>query len=289
MNTAYLEEALAAKFVGQYQSGHRGAQILRFNRTVDGLPIVLKLAPLTDSGALEDINDNIFGYQEIVKLGGRSIIPSEIKEISFSDGRALLMSDLGQSMKLDNYGLEGARLLWRKFIAVIIKTLKRSDIQIGEPSESITEVVKHLNRFSQSGTEELISLLEKSQLSADGQKVALMPLDFTPDNLFINQGSIYFIDPWRQGTYLGNPAVSIGQFITLTKLYKMLEADKITAFLRKRCFEELPVILGCGRQEIKTALRLGATLQLSLSSYVRQENSESAAKLFDEAKSLWSY
>jgi len=117
---------------------------------------------------------------------------------------------------------------------------------------------------------------------------SLMLLDFTPDNLFVDENALSFIDPWLQDVYLGHPAVSAGQFATLMQLYKMKDSAEATNMLEERCEIEMPLMLGCDIAAVKRAFCLGSTLQLVLSSYVRQESDPSrSAELIVKANELW--
>lgn len=54
----------------------------------------------------------------------------------------------------------------------------------------------------------------------------IMPLDFTPDNIFMENGEFKFIDPWGQLSYTWFTTVSLAQFLTLLWIYELLDTDR---------------------------------------------------------------
>jgi hypothetical protein len=78
-----------------------------------------------------------------------------------------------------------------------------------------------------------------------GASVAIMLLDCTPDNVFVDARRLSCIDPWEQATYLGHPAVSIGQFVTLARdVYALDGSVNGGASLEQFMSDELPGVLG---------------------------------------------
>lgn len=94
-------------------------------------------------------------------------------------------------------------------------------------------------------------------------------MDFTPDNVFVGDGKVSFIDPWLQKTYLGTPIPSLGQFITLSHDVHNYPG----ATDNKSRFIDLSLSvgndLGLSTEQTQSQSTLVAALQLSLSSYVR--------------------
>ena len=199
-----------------------------------------------------------------------------------------MMSDLGPSMKVVNGGLADGQLFWRQFKVIMNLTRQRVSGAMAQKNCSVEELIFHLQRFVQPKTSSLVNLIRENCPAVDNDWATLMLLDFTPDNLFLKPQSISFLDPWRQSTYLGNPAIGFGQFITLIQLYDMFEARETADYLRNRCLQELPEILKTDTEKISLALRLGETLQLALSSFVRLKSDPVYAdNLFRRAIKLW--
>ncbi|MEK7532587.1 MAG: hypothetical protein AAB579_03225, partial [Patescibacteria group bacterium] len=180
-------------------------------------------------------------------------------------------------------------LMWEHFAGLIRKTGVSSVTSRSLPPPFVSEVCAHIERFSHKGVPELLEFIRKAGWQGEWGSEALMPLDFTPDNLFVRENRLSFIDPWKQGTYLGNPAVSIGQCATLMQLYHMREAVNMADMLKINCMERIPKLLGCDTTATECAFNLGATLQLVLSSYVRRESHPFlAAKFMGCARAFWS-
>lgn len=288
MNIKNLEEALEARYIGSHASGHMGSQILRFQRDADKSALVVKFAPADNAGAMSDTEANIRGYGEIRALGGSRLVPPELQEIPVANGRALVMRDLGASMRVRDGGLAACVLLWQHFRGVIQKTTVRTDTDGGGLPLFVAEVARHIERFSSGNAFGLLGLIKKSDWVGGWRTAALMLLDFTPNNLFVSAKALWFIDPWDQDTYLGHPAVSIGQFATLMRLFRMRDADEAARMLKERCVAEMPLMLGGDAVAAGRAFRLGATLQFVLSSYVRRESDPfRSTELLTEAYKLW--
>jgi hypothetical protein len=284
-----VEELLGAECIGSYDSGHMGSSILRFQyNEKDRGKFVVKFAPADDAMAMMDIEANMRGYRKIKTIGGSRLTPSGLREIPVANGKALVMNDLGSSMRVGDGGLDACVLMWRHFSRAISQTTVQMDTNSIRFPMFVTEVIRHIERFSHGRVSNLVGAIRESDWIDECGKVAIMLLDFTPDNLFVNETRLSFIDPWNQEMYLGHPAVSIGQFVSLMKLYDMRDADKSAFVLKECCMDELPSILECDVSLVERAFRLGATLQFVLSSYVRQKSDPSrAASLLVEACNLW--
>jgi len=283
----YLKNLLRAEYVGEYAPGHMGAKILRFRSINNSQHLVVKLVDKKNSAAIEDIEANFFGYNQIIKLGGNMILPPGFKRLSLEGYEALCLDDLGQSMREKNLGIVGAKLLWSYFVELVSLTKNREAATATSRTAIIAEVLSFVEKFKSDDQSDLFDLVNQSDLSDNYGAVALMLLDFTPDNLFLEE-TLSFIDPWRQENYLGHPAVSIGQFIALTKIYNLKDSQEIYDYLRCACLDRLPGLLSCSTSSILKALRLGETLQLTLSAYVRRESDPIKAEKFrQEAGQLW--
>ncbi|MBN2585499.1 hypothetical protein JXA59_02525 [Patescibacteria group bacterium] len=288
MDIQDVEKLIGARYSDSYASGHMGSQIWRFQRQNDHKPLVVKFAAAEDADAMTDIAANVLGYEKIRSIGGSSLIPSGLKEIPATDGRALVMEDLGQSMRVADRGLSMFVMFWIHFRQVVLQTVSPTQPKSSGLPSFVAEVVHHMERFSHGDVPRIIETIGERDWGINWGRPALMLLDFTPDNLFVREDNLAFIDPWPQNTYLGHPAVSIGQFIALTRIYQMRDAGQATCMLEGRCREELPAILGCDVSSIEQALRIGMTLQYVLSSYVRQTSAPSRAnEILAEAFKLW--
>ncbi|MFA5154983.1 MAG: hypothetical protein WC453_00965 [Patescibacteria group bacterium] len=284
----YLQDLLKAEHIGEYAPGHMGAKILRFRSLGDSRSLIVKLAENGNLTAIQDIEANLIGYSSIQSLGGEHILPLGLRELTLENWKALVMADLGKSLRQTNGGIPAAKILWRNFQNLIIATRQKALVSANDSFLFISEVLSIIEKFGGQDEFGLLDLIKQADLSDDYGQSALMLLDFTPDNLFLNDGRLSFIDPWKQTTYLGHPAISIGQFLTLAKIYSLADNEKIADFLRSACLTELPAILGCSISSINKAIRLGVTLQLVLSAYVRQKSDPQSSNILkSEAKQLW--
>lgn len=287
MNIKNTEKLLGARHVGSYTPGHTGIQVFRFGRDEFQSGLVVKFAPIGDTQAEEEIAANFYGYNQIRALGGSELVPPELKKVDMAEGEALVMRDLVSSMRKVDGGMDACELLWEHFLRVVQKTAVPAHEGGSVVTPFVEEVTEHIKRFSHEGVPELLELIQKADWTGQWGKRALMLLDFTPDNLFLHEAGLSFIDPWRQGTYLGHPAVSIGQFSSLMRLYHMKDDEKAAHMFEGRCLREMPMILGCDISAVKQAFNLGCTLQHVLSAYVRRELQPLlAAEFIAQAKAL---
>lgn len=281
-----ISDLLEAKYIGTLSSGHMGSYIYKFQRLRDKTDLVIKQAPASNLLATEDIEANIFAYEKIKEIGGNQIIPPELRQIEIQESQTLVMKDLGKTFRESNITEEEYKKLWNNFEDLISKT--SSDIKSLDAKLYSQEIISHIQRFAPNETEMLEKIRHSANALGGEGKAAIMLLDFTPDNIFLVDEKMFFIDPWKQETYLGHPAVSIGQFTTLVQLYKLKDAEQNSKILMEKCFARLPDLLGCNKDSIEFALKLGSTLQLVLSAYVRQESDPARSKeLIDLAENKW--
>lgn len=284
-----IEKILNAKYVNSIKPGHMGSSILRFMNNTNNM-FVVKFAPIDNPEAIEDLNSNLYGYAEIRKIGASKLLPLNLKKIKLGKEKAIVMKDLGETISIKNEGIATFDLIWKNYKDLIYATITSGKINSTYLPLFVVEVIKQIERFAyKNNILDILDLIKKADWKAKrGEKKSIMLLDFTPNNLFINGKNLSFIDPWHQSTYLGNPAVSIGQFATLAKLNKMKDSNKAFIMFKKRCLKEIPVILGGNTYDTELAFRLGSTLQFILSSYVRRESNPSLAdKLLIKAHLLW--
>jgi hypothetical protein len=113
--------------------------------------------------------------------------------------------------------------------------------------------------------------------------VAATPLDFTPDNVFFNPdiaSELRFVDPWSQTTYLGNPGVCLGQFVTAANDVYRLPSGELLASFTSTTLDRLAQTLGVGIRSMRVGFALGRALQFSLSAFVRLDGDPKMARAF---------
>jgi len=288
MNIQDIEKVLGARYVGSYESGHVGSRIMRFARNDDDIALVVKFAFNDNTEAMADTKSNLDGYSKIAALGAPELVPPELSEIQISDGRAIVMKDLGASMRQINGGVKDCIILWNHFKSAVVATVSNAKTEGEGLPFFAEEILKHIDRFSNHHPKRVTELIRKADWSAKHGKSAIMLLDFTPDNIFVSQTSLSFIDPWSQDSFLGHPAVSVGQLVTLMQVYDMKQADEAVSVLKEKCMTELPSILECDTASIELAYQLGVTLQYVLSSYVRKDTEPAkSVDFYEKACQLW--
>jgi hypothetical protein len=282
MHTKELQSVLNGEYLGDLTPGHMGARLMRFRRTTDNMLLVVKFAPSDCEGAIHDLESNINGYRELANLGAESMLIPEFKEVPVEGGRALVMIDAGPTMGQANLGITGFAFFWKHFQKIVQATLQNATSRHYEQ-----EVLSGLRRFEWPGRA-IAEQVQQSLIENKMEKQAVMLLDFTPDNVFVSAEHLFFVDPWTQNSYLGNPAVSVGQLITLARLSGMYDAEEGSQMLRESALQEFPRLLGCEVGAINQGLRLGQTLQLTLSAHVRRQTEPAyAAELIHQANALW--
>lgn len=98
---------------------------------------------------------------------------------------------------------------------------------------------------------------------------SLMLLDFTPDNVFLFRGRALFIDPWLQESYVGHPALSLGQYATLALIYRLSGAEELAIKLHA-CARQLGKRIKLSSAMSDRAFFMGAGLQMVLSAWARR-------------------
>lgn len=295
-----LETRLLAKCIGSYSAGHTGAEILRFRRKADGVLLVVKRASLQNKLAMTDIAANVQGYRALAAIGAADLVPPDFEEFvltTTSKERIVVMRDLGMSLRWAPLDGRWVEMLIEKVKWLVLRTMTQGQDgahRSPSPAGYIQEVVSQLRRFPCANTEEVITAILNTFADTRPfpviERLAIMPLDFTPYNVFLDEsvGRLSFIDPWPQASYLGHPAVSLGQFATLARQYGIISGAKVRKTLWQFCVNELKDALDCSLEACEFAWRLGQTLQLMLSAYVRTKSEPAQSAEFSaQALALW--
>lgn len=273
-----LQRVLAARHLDDYESGHMGSRIARFV-TEDGRHLVAKCAAYSDTNAMADIKANVRGYAEIEMVGLSDMLPPALRQLDLTEHRVLVMEDLGRSVAQLNSGMKTWATVARSFEsrAMATATTTRGDY--------VEEVTSHIARFSTDN--ELVDAIRRKS-SVIPERSALMLLDFTPDNVYVRDESFRFLDPWDQRSYLGHPCVSLAQFATLARIYRLKDAEMLCTKWRTDSVQFYSELLACDESVSLDAYKLGETLQLTLSAYVRRNSDPSfASSLHSSANALW--
>lgn len=283
-----LERELGATYVDDLTPGHTGATIMRFERPQDGCRLIAKCC-LDDAGeALADIQGNILGYAAFRAIGAEALIPAEYASRTIAGFPVLTMQDLGEDLRTiaERVVLRGYVNL-RDHLRSAIRATVRDDPEGERGRNGIATVVAAIQRYANPLApfvgQERVGIFRQRIPQCPSARVALMLLDCTPDNIFVNELRCSIIDPWGQGTYHGHSAVSIGQFVTLARdIYRMGSATVGGEILVGFARTELSVMLACDAACSERALQLGAALQYICSAYVRRERDPDRAMQYVE-------
>jgi hypothetical protein len=132
-------------------------------------------------------------------------------------------------------------------------------------------------------SQDIANLKSLDLTSLASGRASLMLLDFTPNNVFVKDGRVTFIDPWRQGTYLGSIIPSMAQFQTLLEV-RDVPGSKEYAAEFDRYIEEMGGGLDLTPKQVHKQKLLGACLQYALSGLVRIESDpERSAALLESS------
>ena len=255
---------------------------MRLQSSQNGSFSIAKFCPSgAPKSAFADFKANILGYAGIRKTGAENLLPPGYRVLHFRGTPVIVMDDLGENLFFRLKSDKKTVPRYYKWLCahseeMAISTL-RKDEEGAYGTESLKEVSKYILWYAEKveviapGISRYIyAILTAQKLILPSSYVTLCLLDFTPSNLFVSKERISFIDPWAQKSYLGNPAISIGQFATLVcDVYCLEGAKKGAEMLRKFALQRFPPILGCTKTVIEHALGLGSALQFLLSAYVR--------------------
>ncbi len=268
----------------QITGGHSGAKLYRA-RDGQGRRFVVKVS--NDKDSTKEVKSNIRAYDAIDKSGASTLIPEIITGEDPSGRKYIVMPDLGETFTFKARSEAGAD--YETFISCISEAfdkLLRTDSR--QSHEASIEVVKNsLRQFETAlkvggiGDQEMLDLIEQidpALLASD--KTSFFLLDFTPDNIFIQDNKVQFIDPWEQASYMGSPIISLSQFQTLARDVYKLPGAAHADVLFDAAFDDMGEKLGLNEDTLRKHKLLGAALQFSLSAFVRIQSDAKLARSF---------
>lgn len=236
---------------------------------------VIKLA--TDELGLPEVRNNIKGYQGLIDAGASSIVPADT---CWGDERThawIDMPDLGQDMaQRDLLGIDLHReygILTDKIKDLALDTARHDDEQragiIGLQSQ-IAEWAARLAGTYPNLLEEVAERFIKSDFEKSASDIStVMIQDFTPDNVFVQDAHVSFIDPWPQQTYRGSLIPSISQYYTNAAEVRQLPSAVQSAQKLQEIITYLGDIMDLSDAQVAVQCEMGRTLQYILSSFVR--------------------
>ena len=270
-----------------FQGGETGA--LFYTCTgVDGLTRVLKLAAGDISAA--EIEDNTYGYETLRSIGAEDLLPRGIVSGSYDGTPFILMPHLGNDLM---YNAQTGRTdIYPTFLdamrSVTANTVRGgSDAHQQGLAEFRDQVVRWYEILEQRGcldSRDIANLKSLDLTSLASGRASLMLLDFTPNNVFVGDGRVTFIDPWRQGTYLGSIIPSMAQFQTLLEVRDVPGSKEYAAEFDKYIVQ-MGGQLDLAPEQVRKQKLLGACLQYALSGLVRIDSDpERSTALLESSK-----
>lgn len=271
------------------QAGHSGALLFR-TRTSQGERFVIKISD--DKISTKEIKSNSRAYKQIKAEGPARLIPHiEVGEDA-SGRKYIIMPDLGETFSSQARSEAGAdyrafqQSVWQAFVESFKK-----ESPMNEHSDSIRVAKDALRQYQQTlrtgGIPNDTTVAAIDKISADAISSgasSFFLLDFTPDNVFIYDGHVQFIDPWEQETYRGSPIVNLAQFQTLAKDIYGLPGVEDAGELFEALFSKIGDKLGLSTYQVLAQRNLGAALQFSLSSFTRlHSDPEKAHEYYKES------
>lgn len=237
---------------------------------------------------VSEIQNNLYGYEQINKIGGSLLIPKGILSYDTPWGPTIDMPDVGISFTKKSITASDTKKNFDILSNTIVKVAKQSSIatnshiSIGlqEVSNKLYHWVFQLTNNNLIDEDTLTKVDEIKLKNLSGNISSVMLLDFTPDNVFPQRLGIKFIDPWKQTTYLGSPIPMVSQFITLSENVYHLPGFNARNLNYDNLINELSNILQINSCIVNSQINLGRALQFSLSSYVRINSDRNAAEAY---------
>ncbi|EET89909.1 MAG: hypothetical protein UNLARM2_0353 [Candidatus Micrarchaeum acidiphilum ARMAN-2] len=237
-----------------------------------------------DKESMNEVSNNVNGYAMISREGGRALVPDRLMVLKEKQFSALVMPYLGKNITQcarDNPAVLDT--FFDKLQSLAEKTLvKNTDEQYAGIVEIASQIKKWYGVLEQNSVidtryRDLLTRLKPEDIAS--RNSTIMVLDSTPDNFFVHNDSIKFIDPWPQSTYRGTMLPCIGIFTALlADVYQIpmaAQAQHLNDLVGK-----VAKLLDLGEDKTRRQLALGRALQFSLSSFVRINTDKSKSAYY---------
>lgn len=281
---SHAAQKLGLSKLKRFSGGHMGVALFECEN-IDGTKQVVKLGYNQETN--KEVSNNSQGYEAIAQTGARSILPGGIRYEEVEGDSLLVMDHVGKSfaerVRADESNLYGTFLSGMEAVydeAIHLNTRHLHEAGVRQIRNELALWQQRLIDAGYLPKEATETSVGFSVADIAGSHSTLMLSDFTPDNIFLQDGQVRFIDPWLQDTYIGTPVPGLAQFITLAAdVYHLPGATQ-----RKGDFEDLAYRigekLGLTEKQVRNQLRLGKAMQLALSSFVRIGKDEAVARQF---------
>lgn len=269
--------------------GHSGA-LLYSTRDSQGERYVIKVSD--DKTSSDEVKSNIRAYKGINGAGLSKVIP-QIVEGENPDGRKyIVMPDLGETFTNQarsevgvDYGdfLAGVEVLLQNTLKSDNASVHEASLEASKKSLEAYQASLRTGGLANQSTRDVVSDINLSKLSSNKSSFFLM--DFTPDNVFVNNQQVQFIDPWEQSTYLGSPIPNLAQFQTLARDIYELPGARNADKQFEDMFSTMAEALALSDEQVRRQRLLGSALQYSLSAFTRlYSNPEKAHEYYRQSE-----
>lgn len=271
-----IESLLNSSFDSELKKGHTDTRLVKFYDKQKKTFFVAKFKDYNSRLLSEDLSDNIFGFKQIEKIGASKILPN-YSVVELEQGVVLCMDYLENSFS--DYANKHTEVVYERLyyglipILNLVKLPDNRDLGLKSVKETLSKIKFFAKQTQMLLQSTFIQDLRDLNLAFECKYISLFLLDFTPDNLFVVEDGVNFIDPWRQSTYLGHTLISFGQFITIAKeVYNLPGSEAGCKKLTNFCKDSLAFEMGINSTDANSLLWLGNILQNVLSAFVRNED-----------------
>ncbi len=241
----------------------------------------------------QEIDNNRFWYEWISRLWGWDLIPKNIMYWVNHVELPYLWDDVTHQLLHKNIDIKLLlETVFNAFLNIIWDTKSDRCNILDNWSDDIISCLRsfwdkfdslrymHIVEYNK-----LISSVEIELLNIwrGINSYAIMPLDFTTDNIFLEWDKINFIDPWKQKNYLWLPHVSMAQFYAITHVYWFISQYEMDSYI-KNMVDVFDQSLDIDLSWWHTVAQIWVALQYILSAEARYEKFPKKSKdLFDKS------
>lgn len=226
----------------------------------------------------EEIRKNVLGYQEMISIGAKSLIPDPLKCFSVRDSSVIIMQDCGldfwHAVQQSSRPVTLYERLAEKLKLAYRETKNNAQKAIESLEEIRTRLLEQYDKylfpaFSESFDTQHIVDFEKQNLGKFlPQYSCFSTFDFTPEDVFLSSFGLKYADP--QPGLLGIPAIDLACFAGVARdAYDLPGSKEGYEILKALAIYELPQIIGLDSVMCNKVFLLGRSLQCALSSRFR--------------------
>lgn len=179
-------------------------------------------------GNPEEIVENMSGYLTIENMNAREILPSPLYSLNIANHPVIVMQYLGLNFKesKDLHSIESYHLLIKNMDEIYDSTLKKDNGAgysfLVDLKDNVFSLINEKIKSRLSDQER--RTLDAVSISNEFPNSCFSVFDFTPDNVFIFNGKIKFVDP--KSLARGIPIIDLAAFAGCARDVYCLEASR---------------------------------------------------------------